>query len=252
MTQRMVDKASGVLEKRTSRRGFLIRLTIAGSAITVGPLRYLLRPGTAYASVTCHCPNFSWASSQVTCTCTGGSSCTYSACEGNGGECCDGYTTFCCSINNGSNSCPSGSFVGGWWQCDQSPYCLDPHGFETVRYYIDCNALCNSNCGSCTEEPPGPPYNGYTSYCGAGYDDSTKAYGCIDSQFKCKCANGACDSRATSCNWFRYGQCNTGHDCAGPVVCRVASCTPPWDTYTSCSSSGVQDANTCNHTASCL
>ena len=92
MTQRMVDKASGVLEKRISRQSFLIRLTVVGSALTVGPIRYLLRPGTAYASITCHCPNFSWANSQVSCTCTGSSgTCNTAGCgNGQGGACCDG------------------------------------------------------------------------------------------------------------------------------------------------------------------
>jgi len=233
VTQRMVERASGVLEKRTSRRGFLARLTLAGTAIAVGPLRYLLKPGTAYASI-CQCPTFSWAYRQQSCTC-----CTDSCC-------CDGWTTFCCTLT-GSNTCPSGSFVGGWWQCSQSPYCLDYHGFEVARYYIDCNALCNSNCGSCINE--NVPQ--YTTYCGGGHYDSSSAYNCIDSQFKCECANGLCGNRATSCNWFRYGQCNTGHQCAGPVVCRIATCTPPWDIYTSCGTSGVSDNRTCTHNATC-
>ena len=32
------------------------------------------------------------------------------------GLCTDGYTEFCCTINNGINACPPGSFAGGWWR----------------------------------------------------------------------------------------------------------------------------------------
>ena len=39
--------ASGYLERRTSRRGFLVRAAVVGSALTVGPIRYLVRPQSA-------------------------------------------------------------------------------------------------------------------------------------------------------------------------------------------------------------
>jgi len=116
MSRWLVEKSSSVLEERTSRRGFLVRTALAGSALTVAPWRYILRPGTAYAAI---------------CTCAG------SGCDC-GSACCDGYTEFCCVVNNGQNACPPGTYEGGWWRADGSQYCNGP------RYYIDCNAQCGS------------------------------------------------------------------------------------------------------------
>ena len=92
MSGDLADAAARLLEGRTSRRGLLIRLAVAGSAIVVAPLRYLLRPGTAMAVITC------------------------SQCGG-GARCCDGWTDFCCVINNGINACPSYTYIAGWWKC---------------------------------------------------------------------------------------------------------------------------------------
>ena len=92
MTDRLVATASRLLSRRTSRRGMLVRIAIGGSAIAVGPLRYLLRPGTAMAVITCR------------------------DCH-SGALCCDGWTEFCCTINGGSNTCPPYTFMGGWWKC---------------------------------------------------------------------------------------------------------------------------------------
>src|SRR5262249_35808831 len=43
----LVDHLSALLEKRTSRRSLLIRTAVAGSALAVAPLRFLIRPETA-------------------------------------------------------------------------------------------------------------------------------------------------------------------------------------------------------------
>jgi hypothetical protein len=51
LTTTLVDKAAGWLERRTSRRTFLQRVAVVGSAMTVSGLDYVLRLGTAYASV---------------------------------------------------------------------------------------------------------------------------------------------------------------------------------------------------------
>ncbi|MCL2393292.1 MAG: hypothetical protein FWC87_01285, partial [Acidimicrobiaceae bacterium] len=117
----MVDRVSGFLESRLSRRSFVVRSAFAGSALTVSGTSYLLEPGTAYAQV---------------CSC-GSSSC------GCGTTCCAGYTEFCCVLN-GENMCPAGTVMGGWWKADGSIYCSGP------RYYMDCNATCSctSGCGS--------------------------------------------------------------------------------------------------------
>jgi len=176
-----------MLEARTSRRGLLVRSAVAGSALAVAPWRYVLRPGTAYAAI-CGCA---------------GSSCDC------GSACCDGYTEFCCVVNQGANSCPPGTFEGGWWRADGSAYCNGP------RYYVDCNSQCGS-------PPP------------------------------CGCAGGNCNNRRAGCNQFRYGQCHTEIACAGPIVCRVVSCTPPYQLYPgTCGQTLLFDNATANHTANC-
>ena len=61
-----------------------------------------------------------------------------------------------------------------------------------------------------------------------------------------------CDGRRTCCNQFRYGQCHQEIACYGPVVCRVATCTPPWQYDPSCTSTSATDNATVNHGAPCL
>jgi hypothetical protein len=84
-----------------------------------------------------------------------------------------------------------------------------------ARYYLDCNATCPTTCS-------------------------------------CYCPTGTCDNRRTCCNQFRYGQCHQEIACAGPVVCRVISCTPPWQLDGACTSSSATDNRTALHTAPCL
>ena len=109
---RLVDGSARVLEARFSRRTALTRIALAGSALAVAPMRYLLYPGTALGVV-------------VPGSCSDG-------------LCTDGYTAFCCEIHQGLNTCPADTFVGGWWMC------TDYRGHQLcqgsgVRYYIDCN-----------------------------------------------------------------------------------------------------------------
>jgi len=108
----LVDGSARVLEARFSRRTALTRVAVAGSALAVAPLRYLLYPGSALGVVV----------------------------PGNcrDGLCTDGYTAFCCEIHQGLNTCPADTFVGGWWMC------TDYRGHQLcqgagVRYYVDCN-----------------------------------------------------------------------------------------------------------------
>ena len=109
----LVDRVAGVLERRTSRRGFLARTAVVGSAITVGPWGFLTRPVSAYAAV-----------------------CGVDA------TCSSGYTAFCATVNGGVNRCPPGSLVGGWWKSDGSGFCCG-----NARYYIDCHSFCSCGCG---------------------------------------------------------------------------------------------------------
>jgi hypothetical protein len=128
-------------------------------------------------------------------------------------NCADGYSVFCCTINGGQNSCPPDSFIGGWWKADNSSFCGG-----SARYYIDCNAF-------------------------------------VGGPWKCTCASGTCDSRRIACNQFRYGQCNLSipYEQTGPVVCRIVSCTPPWQQYDGiCTSSSATDNSTASHSAPCI
>jgi len=178
LSQRVVRAASSVLSRGTSRRSFLAKTAVVGSALAVSPVDFLLRPGTAYGYVC--------------------------------GTCGDGWTAFCCTINGGRNSCPPGSFIAGWWKADNAAYCCG-----AARYIIDCNASCPTSCS-------------------------------------CRCSGAACDGRRTCCNQFRYGQCHQEISCYGPVVCRVATCTPPWQYDPACTTSSATDNRTVNHGAPCV
>ncbi len=123
MTARLIDRAGAVIATRTSRRGFLSRSAVVGSALAAVPGSYILRPGTAYAAI-CSCNNQS-------CDC--------------GDLCCDGYTEFCCTIT-GANTCPTGSVPAGWWKVDGSSFCTID-GVPGPRYYLDCNAVPSGPCG---------------------------------------------------------------------------------------------------------
>ncbi|NAZ75685.1 twin-arginine translocation signal domain-containing protein [Kineococcus sp. T13] len=113
MLDTLVTRASGALERRTSRRGFLARSAVVGSALAVAPVGYVLKPQSAYAAV-----------------------CGIDA------ACTSGYTVFCATINGGVNRCPPGSLVGGWWKSDGSGYCCGG-----ARYYVDCHSYCSCGCG---------------------------------------------------------------------------------------------------------
>ncbi len=114
--RRIGDRAVAAVTKRSdrghTRRSFLVRVAIFASALVVNPLRYILRPGSAYASLC-----------------------------GPDASCGSGWTAFCCTVNGGQNSCPPGSAPAGWWKADNSSFC-----HSGPRYYIDCNASCGS-CG---------------------------------------------------------------------------------------------------------
>ncbi len=113
-----------MIATRTSRRGFLSRSALVGSALATVPATYVLRPGTAYGAI-CTCNN-------TRCDC--------------GDLCCDGYTEFCCTMT-GENTCPAGSVPAGWWKVDGSSFCVRG-GSPGPRYYLDCNAVPAGPCGA--------------------------------------------------------------------------------------------------------
>ncbi len=124
LTHRAVDGlARWVAPQAFSRRSFLVRAAIVGSVLTIAPLRWALRPTSAYASIC-----------------------------GEGASCGGGWTAFCCTINEGANTCPPGSYVAGWWKIDRSPFCQG-----SARYIVDCNRTpgetCRCRCatGSCDQ-----------------------------------------------------------------------------------------------------
>jgi len=109
IAERVVARTAGLLSGGHSRRRFLARTAVVGSALAVNPVSFLLKPGTAYGAVC--------------------------------GTCGDGWTAFCCTVNGGKNSCPPGSFVAGWWKADNAAYCCGG-----PRYIVDCNATCPTQC----------------------------------------------------------------------------------------------------------
>ena len=120
MSRWLSERATAVLERRASRRGFLVRTALVGSALVSAPLAYLLRPGSAYAAVC-----------------------------GTSASCSAGYSVFCCTVNRGMNKCPPGTIIGGWWKANRSSYCC-AGGRPQARYYIDCHprcTKCRTGCG---------------------------------------------------------------------------------------------------------
>jgi Methylamine utilisation protein MauE len=132
LADRAVGSLGALLERRTDRRGLLARATLAGTALAVAPIRYLVRPGDAWARIV---PG-----------------------DCGGGLCSDGYSAFCCQIQHGNNRCPPNTYPAGWWMCTSykgSGLCAA----EGVRFYIDCNRTpgtvfpggCQCANGSCDE-----------------------------------------------------------------------------------------------------
>lgn len=192
---KLVEAATGIAERRIGRRGLMTRVSLIGAALATNGLDLVLRPGSAYASVC-----------------------------GPGASCSSGWAAMCCTLNEGVNRCPPGTFAGGWWKATGARLC----GGKS-RYYIDCHATC-TKCGC----------RGGSGFC------ARKCQNC-----KPKCADGRCDKRRSCYNHFRYGQCNHDRPCAGAIVCRAISCTAPykWD---DCSTTSATDNRTTAHSASCL
>jgi hypothetical protein len=188
---RLANRLGELLERRTSRRSALARAAVAGAALAVAPVRYLIRPGTAWAVIL---PG-----------------------DCSSGLCTDGYTEFCCEIQNGNNACPPDTYIAGWWKCTSyqgSGLCHD----QGVRYYIDCNRI------------PGTVFPG-----------------------GCQCALGTCEQRRVDCNHFRYGQCNTQVVGTTEVVCRLVICVNPATVPAmNCNATETVDDTTCTHEANCL
>jgi hypothetical protein len=192
---RLVSRTTAILDRRFSRRKLLTRAALVGSAVTTSGLDFVLRPGSAYASIC-----------------------------GEGHTCGSAWTAMCCTINQGVNRCPPGSFAGGWWKAEGASLCGGK-----ARYYIDCQAECtHCHCHG-------------SAFCGEHCWNCTPH--CPD--------HGGCDQRRVCHNLFRYGQCDRDRHCSGPVMCRAISCSPPWK-WDNCSTTSATDDFTRTHSAPCL
>lgn len=119
MSTRLVARMSRLMDRRTSRRGFLRSLVMSATAIAFAPA-YIVRPVAAQEAI-------------ITCR---GLKCSQDS------LCCDGWSEFCCHLT-GENTCPPGTVVAGWWKVDNSEFCSRDK--PRPRYYIDCNLACFSN-----------------------------------------------------------------------------------------------------------
>ena len=114
---------------------------------------------------------------------------------------------------------------------------------------------CTINGGqnSC---PPGSFVAGWwkadsSSYCGGGPRYIIDCNQQCGVPCTCYCPTGTCDNRRTCCNQFRYGQCHQEIACAGPVICRMVLCIPPWEFDASCTTTSATDNRTGEHNAPC-
>lgn len=119
----MAEAGARFLGSKTSRRGFLRRAAMVGTALVAAPATYILRPGSAYSAVT-----------RTPSNCPSGSRCR----DG-------GWTEFCCTTT-GVNTCPPGSMIAGWWRAEYPGSGVD-HCQGSSRYYMDCNSSDCHGCG---------------------------------------------------------------------------------------------------------
>lgn len=127
------------------------------------------------------------------------------------GSACNEGWSVFCCTINGGRNSCPPNSFVGGW------WKADRSGFccGNARYYIDCNAFSGS------------------------------------SAWRCHCNTTTCDQRRVACNQFRYGQCNQQIGPYGPVVCRIVTCTPPWQFDRSCTATSATDNLTASHSAPC-
>jgi hypothetical protein len=197
-SQRLAERVAGFLGAHTSRRGFIARTAVIGSALAVNPGGFVLRPGTAYAAVCGPAP-----------------------------DCAAGYTAFCCTTN-GANQCPPGTFVGGWWKADGSSYCCGG-----PRYYIDCQNSCtgcSSGCGGYNSFCSSACING-SCHCASGSCDQRRVscnyfrYGQCHQEIGC---GGPVACRVVSCTppYELFGECSNASATDNATAEHSAPCLP--------------------------
>ncbi|MCU1429262.1 MAG: hypothetical protein JWL83_3262 [Actinomycetia bacterium] len=192
--ERVVTRVSRRLERGDTRRSFLVKTAIVGSALATRPLRFLLRPGTAYAAMC-----------------------------GPAADCNSGWTVFCCSINSGQNACPPGTIPAGWWKADNSGFCQGG-----PRYYVDCNATCGS-CGCGSSGICAPNCTSCQCHCGTGTCDERRVccnefrYGQCHQEVPCV---GPVVCRVVTCvaPWVWDPSCTTTSATANQTALHTAPC----------------------------
>jgi hypothetical protein len=207
MSRKIVDRAAGFLEQRTSRRGFLRRSAIVGSALATVPAAYILRPGSAYSAVV-----------RTPSNCPAGSRCASG-----------GYTQFCCTMT-GVNTCPPGSMIAGWWRAEGSGYCGGGS-----RYYMDCNSSSCGDCGcggsgTCSPECAGTTCRCANNDCGNWKVGCTRfRYGQCNQNIECL---GPIECRVITCvpPWEWDSSCTRSDAVDQNTRTHDAACLHPFDT----------------------
>lgn len=207
MSKRLVDRAGSFLEQRTSRRGFLRRTAIVGSALVAAPATYILRPGSAYSAVV-----------NTPYNCPSGSRCASG-----------GYTQFCCTLT-GVNTCPPGTMIAGWWRAEGTGYCGGGS-----RYYMDCNSASCGNCGcggsgTCSPECAGTTCRCANNDCGNWKVGCTRfRYGQCNQHIECL---GPIECRVVTCvpPWEWDSSCTRTDAVDQNTRTHDASCLHPFDT----------------------
>jgi uncharacterized protein with LGFP repeats len=179
MSTTLVERSAKLLSRASTRRGFLARVAVLGSALSVAPGKFLFEPGTAYAAVC-----------------------------GSGSDCATGWTAFCCTTN-GLNACPTGSLVGGWWKADNNSFCGGG-----ARYYIDCQATCSRCSSGCSDHFCDSGCLTCSAHCATGSCDNRRVcwnefrYGQCHQEVSC---TGPVQCRVISCTppWQVDPSCTT-------------------------------------------
>ena len=129
-----------------------------------------------------------------------------------GASCCDGYTEFCCSLTGHGQN-----------------YC--PAGTELGGYGRPTGPVSAVAPPATTwianVVPPASPCS-------------------------CGCANGNCGCARPAAPRFRYGQLPQEIATMGAIMCRVVTCTAPWEFDPTCTRTVLTDNNTRFHDAPCL
>lgn len=207
MRASLADRASSFLGAHTSRRGFLRRAAMVGSALVAAPATYILRPGSAYSAVV-----------TTPSDCPPGTRCRSG-----------GYTQFCCTTT-GVNTCPPGTAIAGWWRAEDTGYCSGGS-----RYYMDCNATSCGGCdcggsGTCSPSCAGTACRCANDDCGNWKVGCTQfRYGQCNQDIKCM---GPIQCRVITCvpPWEWDSSC-TRTDAVDPNTrAHDAPCLHPFDT----------------------